>query len=122
MLLYSSILRQTPKPSRIDVAAQRGQEGADTRGFYWSGEKQSISVSEVLMISQDDIEGAEDFMSIRKIPFQRREYLTGENPLTTTSDENRLEDPQVAEHVKGIRETLLTDRGLHDRASKFHFA
>ncbi|KAG6880036.1 hypothetical protein C0992_007353 [Termitomyces sp. T32_za158] len=58
-------------------------------------------------------------MSIRKIPFQRREYLPEKNlSCTTTYDENRLEDPQVTEHLKALRETLLTDRGLHDRAAK----
>ncbi|KAG6884714.1 hypothetical protein C0993_008782 [Termitomyces sp. T159_Od127] len=59
-----------------------------------------------------------DFMSIRKIPFLRREYLMEENLSFMINDGDRSEDPQVAKHLKELREKLLTDRGLHDRAAK----
>ncbi|KAG6861591.1 hypothetical protein C0995_014498 [Termitomyces sp. Mi166 len=66
----------------------------------------------------DNIEGIEDFMSVRKIPLRRRAYLAEEIPSLTADDEDRLEDTQVAENLKRIRETLLTDRGIHDRGAK----
>ncbi|KAG5732316.1 ATP-dependent rRNA helicase SPB4 [Termitomyces sp. T112] len=59
-----------------------------------------------------------DFMSIRKIPLRRRAYLNKESLSSTTDDEDRQEDAQVAEYLERIRGILLTDRGIHDQAAK----
>ncbi|KAF8076413.1 DEAD-domain-containing protein [Lyophyllum atratum] len=60
-----------------------------------------------------------DFMSIRKIPLKERAYLTTEGTLTSKEeDEERDEDSQVLEVLARIRNTLLTDRGIHDQAAK----
>ncbi|KAG5350176.1 hypothetical protein C0989_012384 [Termitomyces sp. Mn162] len=66
----------------------------------------------------NDVKEIEDFMSIRKIPLRRRAYLNKESLSSTTDDEDRQEDAQVAEYLERIRGILLTDRGIHDQATK----
>ncbi|KAG6836515.1 hypothetical protein H0H93_007192 [Arthromyces matolae] len=56
-----------------------------------------------------------DFLSIRKIPLIRREYLTDKGSSTATDNS---EDSQVPEDMHRIRQTIMTDRGIHDQAAK----
>lgn len=55
-----------------------------------------------------------DFMSIRKIPMKEQPYLNADDSMNVADDE-RPEDPQVEVLTNKIRETLLTDRGIHDQ-------
>lgn len=55
----------------------------------------------------------QDFMSIRKIPIKERPYFNDDDSMALA--EERPEDPQVEVLTNQIRETLLTDRGIHDQ-------
>jgi ATP-dependent RNA helicase DDX55/SPB4 len=56
-------------------------------------------------------------MAVRKIPLKEHLYIS-EHPLHSLSDnEKRQEDPKVSTFLNQIREILLSDRALHDKAS-----
>lgn len=61
-----------------------------------------------------------DFMAVRKIPLMERSYF-GESTSTSASASeecnDRPEDPMVSSFLVKIRETLLSDRASHDKAS-----
>ncbi|KAF9462671.1 DEAD-domain-containing protein [Collybia nuda] len=58
-----------------------------------------------------------DFMSVRKIPLKEQPYFSEDKFVATPEDESS-EDPHVEIFTNKIRETLLTDRGIHDQAAK----
>ncbi|KII95178.1 hypothetical protein PLICRDRAFT_34015 [Plicaturopsis crispa FD-325 SS-3] len=60
-----------------------------------------------------------DFMKVRKIPLKERPYLSAGDSFDLSDDpEARPEDPAVPSFQAKIRQVLLTDRTLHDKAAK----
>ncbi|KAJ3752135.1 DEAD-domain-containing protein [Lentinula raphanica] len=65
----------------------------------------------------DQEAGFVDFMSVRRIPFQKHPYLVKEGEKDV-DDELRVDDPDIESFLNKIRQKLLTDRSLHDDAAK----
>ncbi|KIK97158.1 hypothetical protein PAXRUDRAFT_825250 [Paxillus rubicundulus Ve08.2h10] len=60
-----------------------------------------------------------DFLAVRKIPIQRHPFIQAGGVLDAeVSNEPESEDPAVESFLSQIRETVLTDRALHDKATK----
>lgn len=61
-----------------------------------------------------------DFLSVRKIPLKEQPYLAapGVSPTMPLEDDARPEDSEVPIFLDRMRQTLLTDRALHDLAAK----
>ncbi|KAH9482660.1 ATP-dependent rRNA helicase SPB4 [Psilocybe cubensis] len=62
-----------------------------------------------------------DFLNIRKIPLEKRPYLTAEaetQPPPIQDDDEKSDDPEVEAFVDKTRRILLTDRALHDQSIK----
>jgi hypothetical protein len=55
------------------------------------------------------------FLAVRKIPLKRRPRFM-DNP--DSDNDADAEDPAVDSYLGKIRETLLSDRALHDKASR----
>ncbi|KAF9009066.1 DEAD-domain-containing protein [Cyathus striatus] len=58
-----------------------------------------------------------DFLSIRKIPLKEQTYISS-NSLKILTSEPRSEDQEVDLYLGRIRQTLMTDRTLHDQGIK----
>ncbi|KAI0709464.1 DEAD-domain-containing protein [Earliella scabrosa] len=58
-----------------------------------------------------------EFMAVRKIPLKERPRFSG-GDSSTSIDNSNTEDPEVNSVIETIREKVLTDRALHDKAAK----
>ncbi|EPQ55480.1 hypothetical protein GLOTRDRAFT_129657 [Gloeophyllum trabeum ATCC 11539] len=68
----------------------------------------------VLLVGRE--EGYVDFMAVRKIPMKKHAYLTEDG--SSVAHDERPEDPAVQPILQQIRKTVLTDRALHEKATK----
>ncbi|KAF9221989.1 DEAD-domain-containing protein [Gyrodon lividus] len=60
-----------------------------------------------------------DFLAVRKIPIRRYPFIQAGGVLASeVSSEPEFEDPAVQTFLSQIRETVLTDRALNDKAAK----
>ncbi|KAI0372859.1 DEAD-domain-containing protein [Pilatotrama ljubarskyi] len=58
-----------------------------------------------------------EFMSVRKIPLRQRPRFARDGS-TKADDDMETEDPEVQAALQKIRQRILTDRALHDKAAK----
>jgi len=64
-----------------------------------------------------------DFLSVRKIPIREHPYILTDGTATRNVHDSSIEDDIVNTFVSRIRQTVTTDRGLHDKvatSSKVH--
>ncbi|PCH38161.1 DEAD-domain-containing protein [Wolfiporia cocos MD-104 SS10] len=59
-----------------------------------------------------------DFLAVRKIPLVEQPPFGVDGASRPASDESEYEDDRVSSMQEEIRQLLLTDRGLHDKAAK----
>lgn len=59
-----------------------------------------------------------EFMAVRKIPMKERSRF-GPDGSPVSSDAAEIEDPGIASVVSIIRQKVLADRGLYDKARRF---
>jgi hypothetical protein len=89
--------------------------------FFFQGEKQNMSVRDdsgdrILGGALVDKSTLVDFLAVRKIPIRRHPFIQAGGVLATeVSSEPESEDPAVESFLSQIRETVLTDRALHDK-------
>ncbi|TFK50757.1 DEAD-domain-containing protein [Heliocybe sulcata] len=70
----------------------------------------------VMLVGRE--EGYVDFMKVRKIPMKKRSYLVENGAHVNDNGDERPEDPAVESVSHQVRKTVLTDRALHEKATK----
>jgi hypothetical protein len=58
-----------------------------------------------------------DFLSVRKIPIRQHSYILEDGSATRDTDGPSTEDHVVNTFLSQIRQTIMTDRALHDKVA-----
>jgi hypothetical protein len=60
-----------------------------------------------------------DFLSVRKIPIRQHPYILADGSKALETDYPSTEDDVVNTFMFQIRQTVMTDRALHDKVAAF---